>query len=81
MKKKNKKKSLIQPFVAAHSTFTLTEEQQLKLSKWLKSLGDIEQGSPIGGDIKYIFTPTSIGTALKVNVLEHEIDLSDYEDW
>jgi len=35
----------------------------------------------IGGDITYSFTPTSIGTVVKVESCGHELDLTDYESW
>lgn len=35
----------------------------------------------IGGDLTYSFTPTSIGTIIKVESCGHELDLTDYESW
>jgi hypothetical protein len=48
-----------------------------------------EDGVPyqgaIGGGLTYSFTPTSLGTVLKVQYITHsktyELDLTEYEDW
>lgn len=35
----------------------------------------------IGGDVKYCFTPTSLGTVVKVESWGYILDLTDYENW
>lgn len=87
--------------------FTLTEQQKIKLSEWMREQRKkaiesqrktitnpstiIQQswadGYPytgaIEGAVTYMFTPTSIGTVIKVKygLTEETIDLSDYENW
>ena len=35
----------------------------------------------IGGDITYSFTPTSLGTCLKVTSFGQELDITEYDQW
>lgn len=72
--------------------FKLSEEQGKKLDDWVA-----EQDAKVaaiqkrerayygcsGGAYTYSFTPTSLGTVVKVvnGVTKEEIDLTDYEDW
>ena len=57
-------------------TFEINEEQHKKLRKWKNSLP--KSGSAtIGGAYTYEFTPTGIGTFIKVRRFDgHEIDLT-----
>lgn len=43
---------------------------------------DVNKGA-IGGHISYIFTPTGIGTAIKLkcSVCNEEKDITDYNTW
>lgn len=65
--------------------FELDEEQIEKLRIWLNAQRAKKKGlrTAIGGAITYSFTPTSLGTVVKVHnaVTNEEIDLSDYESW
>jgi hypothetical protein len=72
--------------------FSLTKEQQEKLDKWENKIDKKvakKQGTKepyygaTGGSLTYCFTPTSIGTVIKVKhgFTNEEIDLSDYESW
>jgi len=72
--------------------FTLTEEQVKKVIEFEKTQDTIvamEQGldmpyyGAVGGSLKYIFIPTSIGTIAKVYhvATKEELDITNYEDW
>ena len=65
----------------------LTEKQMKKLGEWKAEQEDIlgkdSCETAIGGAITYSFTPTNLGTVIKVrnDLTENEIDLTNYEDW
>lgn len=70
--------------------FSLSKEQNEKLKVWLDEqwakFPKNEHGLPsvgaIGGAVTYSFTPTTLGTVVKVKMEgQGEIDLSDYENW
>jgi len=62
--------------------FALTKEQSEKLNEWAKALKNGPTGA-IGGRFTYSFTPTSLGTIVKVKcgLTNEEVDLTDYQDW
>lgn len=35
----------------------------------------------IGGDLTYSFTPTSLGTIIKVECFNKQLDLTAYDEW
>ena len=74
-------------------TFNLNHKQREKLKAWCEennaklvaggsSLHDL-QGGAIGGRYTYTFTPTSIGTVIKVAdaLTQTDIDLTEYDSW
>lgn len=64
--------------------FQLTEEQRKKLNEWLANRPQKKAYTgAIGGRYTYTFTPTGLGTVVKVKdaIVGDEIDLSDYEHW
>ena len=64
--------------------FTLTKEQQEKITAWLLTFEPNGPGyeGAIGGALTYSFTPTSIGVVVRVKHYKgHEIDVSDYDHW
>lgn len=71
-------------------SFELSEDQNNKASEWIKThvdpngkiCNDKYHGA-IGGCFTFSFTPTSIGTIIRIECAscKGKIDLSDYEDW
>lgn len=65
-------------------TFGFTAEQQRKIVDFmgLKSSDNAYEGA-IGGRFTYSFTPTGLGSVVKVrdNITGEELDVSDYETW
>jgi F0F1-type ATP synthase delta subunit len=61
--------------------FELSDEQAKKLKKWIEEETPKRSIDPTGVSITYHFTPTSIGTIIKVSCGKKEIDLSEYETW
>jgi hypothetical protein len=63
--------------------FELTQNQTEKLGKWLleKWPDGLPYGGAIGGHITYSFTPTSIGTVVKIHCIGEELDVTEYETW
>ena len=71
--------------------FKLSDADWAKVAEWKATLpfpkGVREDGFPVGGAIggrwTYQFTPTSLGTVVKVidGISKEVLDLSDYEDW
>ena len=61
--------------------FTIDNDQQIKLSKWMADKNLDEYTGAIGGRFTYCFTNTSLGEILVVkdNLDNTEIDLTDYE--
>lgn len=43
--------------------------------------GDYPYYGAIGGELTYVFTGTSIGDILKVQMLGEELDVTDYDSW
>jgi len=43
--------------------------------------GTMPYSGAIGGAVSYIFTPTSIGTAVVVRAYREELDVTDYGEW
>ncbi len=63
--------------------FEIDLDQLMKISEWDKEhkCTNKEQGA-IGGKLMYMFTPTSIGSVVKVRCsCGSEIDVSNYKDW
>ena len=61
--------------------FELDEVQIKKYEKWKKKLPKIDYGA-VGGCITFCFTPTGIGTMVKVKSDDGgEINLTDFENW
>ncbi len=64
--------------------FSLTREQEEKLSKWVEENKLKERyAGAIGGVLTYSFTPTNLGVVVKVTegFGNTTIDLSDYDSW
>lgn len=66
--------------------FSLNEKQQKELVEWLNAQKEKEKDTyigAIGGMFTYSFTPTTLGTIIKVtnNVSGSMVDLSDYDSW
>lgn len=62
----------------------LNEAEQWLANEWLERHRETCEPLPscIGGDITYSFTPTSIGTVVRIKcTCGEQADLSNYEDW
>lgn len=64
----------------------LSDEQNITLNKWKMSQEKqygVDNIGAIGGAYTYSFTPTALGTIIKVSnaVTKQEIDLTDYESF
>lgn len=58
----------------------LDEDQSIKLYNWKKKFKP--STAAIGGEFTYCFTPTGLGTIIKVKHYKgEEIDLTDYDSW
>ncbi|KKT82593.1 MAG: hypothetical protein A3B99_03195 [Candidatus Yanofskybacteria bacterium RIFCSPHIGHO2_02_FULL_44_12b] len=68
-------------------TFTVDEAQLAKLSQWLqehdkKNHPNKQEWGAIRGRLKYLFTPTGIGTVVSAKcACGEEVDLTDYDSW
>ena len=62
--------------------FSLDKEQREKLRECADKHEQVYTGA-IGGRYTYSFTPTGLGTIVKVHdpITNTEIDLTDYESW
>ncbi len=61
--------------------FCLSQAQKLKFKEWAKE-NRLAYAGAVGGEYTFCFTPTSIGTVIKVkHATGAELDLSDYENW
>jgi hypothetical protein len=64
--------------------FELTDKEQETIDIWQKKQRKKENKTTtaIGGRWTYQFTPTGIGTFIKVfdNLLDEEIDITDYDN-
>lgn len=63
--------------------FSLDKYEQEKLREWQAGHNKNVYTGAIGGRYTYSFTPTSLGTIVKVHdaVTKTEIDLTEYESW
>ncbi len=63
--------------------FVIDLEEHRKINEWVKSHPcTITYEGAIGGKYTYCFTPTGIGTALKVKcACGAEVDATDYDSW
>ncbi len=63
--------------------FYLTDEQLITFNKWREEQIEKNEGPSIGGRWTFSFTETGIGVVTKAfdNLLDEEIDLSDYDCW
>ena len=61
----------------------LTDEEMAKFDKWLDTKDLKRYTGAIGGRFTYCYTPTSIGTIVKIkdNLDGDELDVSDYDSW
>ena len=64
-------------------SFSLTEEQKIKLDEWKSQQAEEDKVGTIGDRYTYSFTPTSLGlaTVVKDNVTNSEINLTDFSNW
>lgn len=61
-------------------TLRLTDDKISKLSEWMSKFKP--STAAIGGEFTYCFTPTGLGTIVKVKHYQgEELDLTDYESW
>ena len=61
--------------------FELDKEQFEKYKKWEETLPNVDFGAA-GGGLHFIFTPTGLGTLIKVKRDDgYELDLTDFENW
>ena len=62
--------------------FYIDKEQRIKIREWYVKLPECDIGA-IGGRLRYEFTPTSLGTVLKVtdSFSKTQIDVTDYKSW
>jgi len=61
--------------------FKLTNEQEQKYKNWRKSLPKAYFGA-VGGGYTFHFTPTGIGTIVKVTRDDgFELELTEWENW
>lgn len=74
--------------------FQLSEKQERAAKEWMRKVDPFDENNPddclkhgpIGGEFTYSFTPTPIGTVIRLYYLkgtpeQQMIDLSDYEMW
>lgn len=67
-----------------YQDFRMSDAEAAKVDTWIKEQDlKAEDISTSGGRYSFIFSPTGIGTAIKVidNLLKEEIDATDYSDW
>lgn len=66
-------------------SFNLEIEQEKKASEWIKNqlTSKPKNSGAIGGRFTFSFTPTSLGTIIKVedNQTKEILDLTDYSSW
>ena len=64
-------------------SFSLTEEQKIKLDEWKSQQVEKDKVGTIGDRYTYSFTPTSLGiiVIVKDNVTNSEINLTDFSNW
>ena len=64
-------------------SFSLTEEQKIKLDEWKSQQAEEDKVGTIGDRYTYSFTPTSLGiiVIIKDNVTNSEINLTDFSNW
>lgn len=63
--------------------FNLDNNELLLYNNWLKTKDLNLPCGAIGGRFTFSFTPTSMGTIIKIvdNIDKSEIDITDYESW
>lgn len=64
--------------------FIIEESQNIRIREFKNEcLSDKAYEGAIGGRFTYCFTPTSLGTVIKVKdyISKREIDVSDYNSW
>lgn len=66
--------------------FILNNDQIIKSEQFLKKhqcqYSGFENQGVVGGRFTYTFTPTNLGTVVKLKcACGEEIDLTDYENW
>lgn len=68
--------------------FELSKKEEENLSNWLRKHlpdhgGKFPYAGAAGGSLSYVFTPTSLGTAVHVhcNHCESEENLTDFSHW
>jgi len=59
--------------------YYITDNQRIKINDFLKDRKDYE--GAIGGAVTYSFTPTNLGTVVKVTYKDTTIDITEYEHW
>lgn len=61
-------------------TLHCTDDEISKLIEWMSKFKS--STAAIGGEFTYCFTPTGLGTIVKVKHYQgEELDLTDYESW
>lgn len=72
-------KETVNPYVVAE------QKKSPNYSSWSKFMGkngeEYPYGGAIGGGVTYSFTPTSIGTIIKVRSYDFELDVTDYDNF
>ena len=62
-------------------TYKFTDKQLEQLEKWKATLPKPPL-TAIGGEFTYSYTPTGLGTVVRVKNWDgREIDLTDYDEW
>jgi len=63
-------------------SFHITGNELAKIENWMEKHESARPG-PIGGRYTYSFTPTTLGTVIKVTdaITKEELDATEYESW
>lgn len=63
--------------------FTLTDKQVMEVNKFHNICRIKKEHGAIGGVLTYEFTPTGIGTVIKItcNLCNSTKDITDYDSW
>jgi hypothetical protein len=67
-----------------YQDFKMSDIEAAKVDAWLNVQGaKAEDNSTSGGRYSFTFVPTGIGTVIKVkdDLLNEEIDATDYSNW
>jgi len=64
-----------------NSMFTLSEEQNEKIKDFIDK--NVKYSGAIGGQFTWSFTPTSLGTIIKItdHISKEVLDVSNYDEW